>query len=73
MSADIYELSETRYTLSVREFYDSESPTERAWDVESYDSSGSVIANGVASTLLLALEELFREFPSQKEGESDER
>jgi hypothetical protein len=29
MSADIYELSETRYTLSVREFYDSESPTER--------------------------------------------
>lgn len=66
MSADIYELSETRYTLSVREFYDSESPTERAWDVESYDSSGSVIANGVASTLLLALEELFREFPSER-------
>lgn len=66
MSADIYELSETRYTLSVREFYDSESPTERAWDVESYDSSGSVIANGVASTLLLALEELFRDFPSER-------
>ena len=66
MSADIYELSETRYTLSVREFYDSESPTERAWDVESYDSSGSVIANGVASTLLLALEELFRDFPSDR-------
>ena len=62
----MYELSETRYTLSVREFYDSESPTERAWDVESYDSSGSVIANGVASTLLLALEELFREFPSER-------
>ena len=66
MSADIHELSETRYTLSVREFYDSESPTERAWDVESYDSSGSVIANGVASTLLLALEELFRDFPSER-------
>lgn len=66
MSADIYELSETRYTLSIREFYDSESPTERAWDVESYDSSGSVIANGVASTLLLALEELFRDFPSER-------
>jgi hypothetical protein len=66
MSADIYELSETRYTLSVREFYDSESPTERAWDVESYDSSGSMIANGVASTLLLALEELFRDFPSER-------
>lgn len=66
MSADIYELSETRYTLSIRELYDSESPTERAWDVESYDSSGSVIANGVASTLLLALEELFREFPSER-------
>ena len=66
MNADIYELSETRYTLSVREFYDSESPTERAWDVESYDSSGSVIANGVASTLLLALEELFRDFPSER-------
>ena len=71
MSADIYELSETRYTLSVREFYDSESPTERAWDIESYDSKGMVIANGVASTFLLALEELFREFPSQKEGERE--
>lgn len=66
MSVDIYELSETRYTLSVRELYDSESPTERAWDIESYDSSGRVIANGVASTLLLALEELFRDFPSER-------
>jgi len=66
MSADIYELSETRYSLSVRELYDSESPTERAWDIESYDNSGRVIANGVASTLLLALEELFRDFPNEK-------
>ena len=66
MSVDIYELSETRYTLSVRELYDGESPTERAWDIESYDSSGRVIANGVASTFLLALEELFRDFPSEK-------
>jgi hypothetical protein len=66
VSVDIYELSETRYTLSVRELYDGESPTERAWDIESYDSSGRVIANGVASTFLLALEELFRDFPSEK-------
>ncbi len=70
MSADMYELSETRYTLSVRELYDSESPTERAWDIESYDSSGRVIANGVASTFLLAIEELFRDFPSEK-GENE--
>jgi hypothetical protein len=66
----MYELSETRYTLSVRELYDSESPTERAWDIESYDSSGRVIANGVASTFLLAIEELFRDFPSEK-GENE--
>jgi hypothetical protein len=66
MSNDIYELNETRYSLSVREFYDKDSPTERAWDIESYDSNGSVIANGVANTFLLALEELFRDFPSER-------
>jgi len=65
----VYEINETRYTLSVREFYDSDSSTKRAWDIESYDSNGSVIANGVASTFLLALEELFRDFPSESKGE----
>lgn len=66
---DIYEISEIRYTLSVREFHDEDSPTKRAWDIESYDSAGGVIANGVASTFLLALEELFRDFPSESGGE----
>lgn len=65
----ICEINETRYTLSVREFYDSDSPSKRGWDIESYDSNGSVIANGVASTFLLALEELFRDFPSESKGE----
>ena len=67
--SNIYEISETRYTLSVREFHDEDSPTKRAWDIESYDSAGGVIANGVASTFLLALEELFRDFPSESGGE----
>ena len=65
----MHELNETRYSLSVREFYDENSPTERGWDIESYDSNGSVIASGVASTFILALKELFRDFPSEREGE----
>ena len=67
--SNMYEVSETRYTLSVREFHDEDSPTRRAWDIESYDSTGGVIASGVASTFLLALEELFRDFPSESGGE----
>ena len=66
--SNMYEVSETRYTLSVREFHDEDSPTRKAWDIESYDNNGSVIANGVASTFLLALEELFRDFPSESGG-----
>ena len=68
MSADFHEIDQTYYSLRVVENYDNQSPTLRAWIIESLDSEGNVIADGVASTFALALEELFRDFPSEREG-----
>jgi hypothetical protein len=69
MSADFHEIDQTYYSLRVVENYDSQSPTLRAWVIESLDSYGDVIADGIAGTFDLALKELFRDFPSESGGE----
>ena len=53
------ELSETIYRLTIREFEDKESASERAWIVDVMDTDGSLIIEsaGVASTLMLAMKE----------------
>ena len=57
--SNFYELSETTLTLSIREHYDSQSDTQRAWIVDVIESSGRVLieAAGVASGLPRAIEE----------------
>ena len=53
------ELSETIYRLSIREFEDKESESERAWVVDLLDTSGDCIIEsaGVASNLMAAMGE----------------
>lgn len=53
------ELSETTYRLSIREFEDLESESERAWIVDLLDTNGGCIIEGagVAGTLMKAMEE----------------
>ena len=53
------ELSETIYRLTIREFEDKESASERARIVDVMDTDGSLIIEsaGVASTLVLAMKE----------------
>jgi hypothetical protein len=53
------ELSETIYRLSIREFEDMESASERAWIVDVMDTNGGLIIEsaGVAGTLMLAMKE----------------
>ena len=65
MSADFYEIDSTKYSLIIIENYDIESPTKRAWVIESLDGNGNLIADGVASTFPLALKELFQQFPDE--------
>lgn len=56
------ELSETNYRISIREFEDKESESERAWIVDLLDTSGNCIIEGVgiANTLMNAMEEAGR-------------
>jgi hypothetical protein len=53
------ELSETIYRLSIREFEDMESESERAWIVDLLDTSGNCIIEGagIAGTLMAAMGE----------------
>lgn len=53
------ELSETIYRLSIREFEDLESESQRAWVVDLLDTQGNCVIEGagVASTLMKAMEE----------------
>jgi len=53
------ELSETIYRISIREFEDKESESERAWVVDLLDTTGNCIIEGagVAGTLMAAMEE----------------
>jgi len=53
------ELSETIFRLSIREYEDKESESERAWIVDLLDTSGNCIIEGagVAGTLMAAMEE----------------
>ena len=53
------ELSETIYRISIREFEDKESKSERAWVVDLLDTNGNCIIEGagVAGTLMAAMEE----------------
>lgn len=53
------ELSETIYRLSIREYEDLQSESERAWIVDLLDTSGNCIIEGagVAGTLMKAMEE----------------
>jgi hypothetical protein len=53
------ELSESVYRISIREFEDLESESERAWIVDLLDTNGSCIIEGagVAGTLMKAMEE----------------
>jgi hypothetical protein len=53
------ELSETIYRLSIREFEDMESASERAWVIDLLDTNGGLVIEsaGVASTLMLAMGE----------------
>ena len=53
------ELSETNYRLSIREFEDMESASERAWVVDVMDTNGGLVIEnaGVASNLMLAMGE----------------
>jgi hypothetical protein len=52
-------LSETIYRLSIREYEDMESESERAWIVDLLDTSGNCIIEGagVAGTLMTAMGE----------------
>jgi hypothetical protein len=53
------ELSETIFRLSIREFEDKESESQRAWIVDLLDTSGNCIIEGagVAGTLMAAMGE----------------
>jgi hypothetical protein len=53
------ELSESIYRISIREFEDLESESERAWIVDLLDTNGSCIIEGagVADTLMKAMGE----------------
>jgi hypothetical protein len=53
------ELSETIYRISIREFEDMESASERAWVIDVMDTNGGLIIEsaGVASTLMKSMEE----------------
>ena len=53
------ELSETGYRLTIREFEDKKSVSERAWVVDVMDTNGGLIIEsaGVASNLMLAMKE----------------
>ena len=53
------ELSETIYRLSIREFEDLQSESERAWIVDLLDTSGNCIIEGagVADTITKAMKE----------------
>lgn len=53
------ELSETGYRLTIREFEDKKSVSERAWVVDVMDTDGGLIIEsaGVASNLMLAMKE----------------
>lgn len=53
------ELSESIYRISIREYEDMESESERAWIVDLLDTSGNCIVEGagVAGTLMKAMEE----------------
>jgi hypothetical protein len=53
------ELSETNYRISIREYEDMESESERAWIVDLLDTNGNCIIEGagVAGTLMKAMQE----------------
>ena len=53
------ELSETIYRISIREFEDLQSESERAWIVDLLDTSGNCIIEGagVADTITKAMKE----------------
>lgn len=53
------ELSETLYRISIREYEDMESDSQRAWIVDLMDMQGNCIIEGagVAGTLMKAMEE----------------
>jgi hypothetical protein len=53
------ELSETIFRLSIREYEDKESESERAWIVDLLDTSGNCIIEGagIAGTLMAAMGE----------------
>ena len=53
------ELSETIYRISIREYEDMESESERAWIVDLLDTNGNCIIEGagVAGTLMAAMGE----------------
>lgn len=53
------ELSESIYRISIREYEDLESESQRAWIVDLLDTSGNCIVEGagVAGTLMKAMEE----------------
>jgi hypothetical protein len=53
------ELSETIFRLSIREYEDKESESQRAWIVDLLDTSGNCIIEGagIAGTLMAAMRE----------------
>ena len=53
------ELSETTFRLSIREYEDKESESERAWIVDLLDTNGNCIIEGagIAGTLMAAMGE----------------
>jgi hypothetical protein len=53
------ELSETVFRLSIREYEDKESESERAWIVDLLDTNGNCIIEGagIAGTLMAAMGE----------------
>jgi hypothetical protein len=53
------ELSETNYRISIREFEDMESESQRAWLIDLLDTNGNCIIEGagVAGTLMAAMGE----------------
>jgi len=55
----MHELSETIYRISIREFEDKLSESERAWIVDVLDTNGNCVIEGagVASTLMKSMEE----------------
>lgn len=55
----MFELSETIYRISIREFEDLQSQSQRAWIVDLLDTSGNCIIEGagVADTITKAMEE----------------